>query len=397
MKKNRTKCVKYYFPLHYDGGNRGCEAIAKSTAMLLGVGNEDAIAYCRNVEQDTRLGLADYVRLIPCSLQSKIIDKCLGALNLIFHTTWTIRNRMLYPYRTFLNMIGKDDVMISTGGDMMCYGDNEVIYTNNLLHAKGIKTVLWGCSMGRENLTKEKEKSLCKFSLIYTRESLSYEFFQSLGLKNVCLFPDPAFILQEEVCEIPECFSKGDVVGINVSNYVAGGMTLDSTFGNEIKKLISFILEHTDLHILLVPHVTWRFRDQNQDDREMAKIIKDTFSNNDRISILNIDDKNYCQIRYVIGQCQMFIGARTHAVISAYSMCVPSIALGYSIKSRGIAKDLGISDKLVVDSKYVSEGQIVDAFIYMMKNAEAIREQLKQIMPDYKNSTYGIREYLNKI
>lgn len=391
------KDIRYFFPLHYDGGNRGCEAIAKSTAILLGVEKENAIAYCRNVELDTQLGLTDYLKLIPYRLQSKIVDKCLGALNRLFHTTWTIRIRMLYPYRTFLKMIGKDDVMMSTGGDMMCYDDNEVIYTNNLMHTQGVKTILWGCSMGKENLTKEKEKSLHKFSLIYTRESLSYEFFQSLGLKNVCLFPDPAFILQEEVCEIPECFSKGDVVGINVSNYVAGGMTLDSTFGNEIKKLISFILEHTDLQILLVPHVTWKFRDQNQDDREMAKIIKDAFPDDNRISILDIDNKNYCQIRYVIGLCKMFIGARTHAVISAYSMCVPSIALGYSIKSRGIAKDLGISDKLVVDSKHVSEGQIVDAFIYMMKNAEAIRDHLKQIMPDYKDSTYGIREYLNRI
>ena len=30
--------MKYYFPIHLDGGNRGCEAIAKGTAMLLWTG-----------------------------------------------------------------------------------------------------------------------------------------------------------------------------------------------------------------------------------------------------------------------------------------------------------------------------------------------------------------------
>lgn len=32
---------------------------------------------------------------------------------------------------------------------MMCYDDNEVVYTNNYLHKRGIKTILWGCSIGK--------------------------------------------------------------------------------------------------------------------------------------------------------------------------------------------------------------------------------------------------------
>ena len=28
--------MKIYFPIHLDGGNRGCEAIAKGTAVILG-------------------------------------------------------------------------------------------------------------------------------------------------------------------------------------------------------------------------------------------------------------------------------------------------------------------------------------------------------------------------
>lgn len=46
--------------------------------------------------------------------------------------------------------------MLSTGGDMMCYDNNQVIYTNDIAKSKGFKTCLWGCSIGENNLTNEK-------------------------------------------------------------------------------------------------------------------------------------------------------------------------------------------------------------------------------------------------
>lgn len=90
---------------------------------------------------------------------------------------------------------------------------------------------------------------------------------------------------------------------------------------------------------------------QGQDDRLICNVIVSEFKNySSRISVLDSERRNYLQIRYVISKCHSFIGARTHAVISAYSTCVPAIALGYSIKSKGIAKDLNLPDELVVDT-----------------------------------------------
>jgi len=94
----------------------------------------------------------------------------------------------------------------------------------------------------------------------------------------------------------------------------------------------------------------------------------------------------------------MFIGGRTHAVISAYSTCVPAIAIGYSIKSRGIAKDLALSEKLVVDSKIIRKvGYLLDSLKYMIENENNIREHLKEIIPEYRNRTYGVRENLRSL
>lgn len=389
--------MRYFFPLHYDSGNRGCEAIARSSAILLNAKKENIISYSRDTTLDNRLGLGQYMELVPTSRDSFVIDKLLGLLNKIFINTRIRLWRNIYPYLPFFRLIDKEDVVFSTGGDMMCYDNCEAVYTNNYAHSKGNKTILWGCSMGPENLTKEKEESLARFSLIYARESLTYEFFKSLGLKNVCLFPDPAFILQEEKCSLPDCFSlnagdgiSGNVIGINVSYYVLK----NKGFEQEITKLINHILKDTDSRILFIPHVTWKFPNDNQDDREVSRMFAEKFNNDTRISILDIDDMNYCQIRYVISKCRFFIGARTHAAISAYSTCTPTIALGYSIKSRGIAKDLGLDERMVVNSKDYAMDELCLSFDYMLDNESDIRNHLHNIMPGYKSRTFGIRECL---
>lgn len=387
--------MKYYFPVHIDGDNRGCEAIAKGTAILLNEKNENLHGLCRNIPLDKRLGVDQYVTLDGFK-KAPFLTRAYNSV--IYRLHIPLRPIVFSPHLEFVKEIPKDGVLISTGGDMMCYGNNYVITTNNYAHANGIKSILWGCSMGPENLTPEKEETLHNFTLIYARESLSYDFFKSLGLKNVCHFPDPAFVLEPENCELPECFAKGDVVGINISNYVLGDFSLETPFGKEVVKMLDYIVKETNLQVLLVPHVLWNFPGDKQDDRQTASVIMEKYSNTKRFSILDTDNLNYCQIRHVISNCKMFVGGRTHAVISAYSTCVPALALGYSIKSRGIAKDLGLSENLVVDSKHIQhEGYLLDAFNYMYENEASIRKHLCEIMPEYRQRTYGIRDCIKNI
>ena len=386
--------MKYYFPIHLDGGNRGCEGIAKGTAQLLRCEQSQMVGLCTNVLLDEKLGIDDYVSLYPIKKMS-FIDKIARHIYGFVVRDINKRKRFNYflRYHDFLKEITRNDLMLSTGGDMMCYDNNQVIYTNEFLHHRGIKTVLWGCSMGKENLTEEKKETLHNFSLIYTRESLTYNFLKSLDVKNVVCYPDPAFVLQPEKVDLPPEFNKNNVVGINLSNFVLGGYSLNSEFGIQVKILIDFILKETNFNILLIPHVTWA----DQDDRITANKVSEEINNN-RLNILNIDNLNYCQIRYVISQCRFFIGGRTHAIISAYSSCIPSIAIGYSIKSRGIAKDLGLPDNLVVDSKKeIKRNELLDSFLYLIENEQSIKFHLHKVIPDYVKKTYMIRADISKL
>lgn len=369
--------MRFHFPIHIDGGNRGCEGIAKGTAKLLGLPKEQLIGLCSNVQLDTRLGVGNYVTLVQrkrLSFYQRVIRKLLSFCSVPLANKYSDR----IVYKPFIDKMKQDDIMVSTGGDMMCYNDNEVIYTNNLVHTNGLKSILWGCSVGKNNLTPAKIDTLKNFSLIYTRESLTYELMKSLNLNNVILFPDPAFILQPEQCTLPSLFKDVDVVGINLSNYVVGGDNLETPFGLEVKELIDYIINKTNFNILLIPHVLWN----GQDDRLISQEIVNHYNSN-RITILDSERLNYEQIRYVISQCLLFVGARTHAIISAYATCTPAIALGYSVKARGIAKDLQLNESLVVDSKDFNKNQLLDSFCYTLCNVNDIKSHLEQTIPLY--------------
>lgn len=374
--------MKYYFPIHLDGGNRGCEGIAKGTALILGKPKDNLIGLSMDVELDRRLHIDEYVTLVPTrstSIKTRLKNACICLLRIFF-------NRWNYieedQYTPFLKPVSTDDMMLATGGDMMCYVNNQVITTNEMMHARGVKTVLWGCSMGPDNLTPEKEATLRHFSLIYARESLSYEFFRSMGLKNVVCLPDPAFVLEPEEVELPECFSKGEVIGLNLSNYTVGEDSLDTTFGKEVIRFLDYILTNTAKHILLVPHVFW----WDQDDRIISRLIVEHYSDYaDRFSVLDSESLNYQQIRYVISHCYCFIGARTHAVISAYATCTPAIALGYSIKSKGIAKDLQLPEELVVDCvNDIKPDCLIKSYQFLIENYDKVKQILSSLMPEYR-------------
>lgn len=90
---------------------------------------------------------------------------------------------------------------------------------------------------------------------------------QELKLNNVVTFPDPAFLLEPEEVDLPDCFNQGSVIGLNISNYVLGGFDFESRLGKDIVQFVETIISSTNKSILLIPHVMWR----RQDDRIVSR------------------------------------------------------------------------------------------------------------------------------
>lgn len=93
------------------------------------------------------------------------------------------------------------------------------------------------------------------------------------------------------------------------------------------------------------------------------------------------------------------IGTRTHSTIAAYSQCVPTLVLGYSVKSRGIARDLfGSEEHYVIPVQGMTDPRaLADGFDWLLKNENDIRVHLEKTMPGYKKQAYNALDALKKL
>lgn len=391
---------RIFLPSHLDSGNRGCEAITKGTRQIV---NDEysVIAISQDIQLDHQLGYENVklVRLqnlmgVPKG-SSKLVKLRARVVRRLYRRDFFRELYYKYRYRETFLKFKKGDVALSTGGDMFCYIDNlETINLVDYLYKAGIPTILWGCSIGEENLTPRKIEVLKKFSAITVRESLSERVLKDkVGLENVYRYPDPAFVLKPEACALPDYFDK-KVVGINLSNFVGANVDFDTMVGKNLLELFHTILRTTDMDIVLIPHVFW----EGQDDRIVCSAFYERFQETGRVFLLETEKMNYCQIRYAISKCRFFIGARTHAMISAYSTCVPALAMGYSIKSIGIAKDLGLPKELVADYRTLaSVDEFSNAFTYLLSHETEIKNHMQTVMPEYVENAYGMKKVVEEI
>ena len=295
-------------------------------------------------------------------------------------------------HRDFLREVHTGDICLSIGGDNYCYSGVENLgFYNKMLKKAGAKTVLWGCSIEPSVLTQDVIDDLKRYDLITVRESLSYEGLLNAGIKdNVAFCADPAFLLEKEDTLLPNGFSKYNTIGINVSPLVS--QCSSSVLENYIE-LIRFILEETEDAVLLIPHVVKK----KTDDRQTLSKVLEPFQGNERICMIN--DCNCLELKSLISQCRLFVGARTHATIAAYSSCVPTLVAGYSIKARGIARDL-----FGTDENYVLPVQTMDkpedlkiAFRWLLEHEDTIRKHLKNTIPAYAERAYLAKTALDRL
>ena len=192
--------------------------------------------------------------------------------------------------------------------------------------------------------------------------------------------------------QLPSNFIENNTVGINVSPLVMEREQEDNVLLDNYRNLIAYILNKTDYAVALIPHVIW----SGNDDRSILNKLYDEFKKSERIVV--IQDCNCMQLKGYIAKCRFFVGARTHATIAAYSTEVPTLVVGYSIKSRGIAKDIfGREENYVIPIEQIKEeNKLTQAFIWLQENENHIKEHLKKRMPQYIKDAENVKEKIKE-
>lgn len=284
--------------------------------------------------------------------------------------------------KTCLRLAKECDAVVAVGGDNYCYNKGQQFWpTDRALRKQGAKMLLWGCSIEPRDLDPVFTAQLDCFDVLCVRESISANALTEAGLGGkVRLIPDPAFTLETIEKPLPAGFRPGNTVGINVSpmiisNEEQGGATMANYVA-----LIEHILKDTDMAVALIPHVVWSYND----DREPLRRLYEQFKDTGRVVL--IEDAGCRELKGYIARLRCFVGARTHSTIAAYSSCVPTLVVGYSVKAKGIAQDLfGSYEHYVLPVQELRRpGELTAAFDWLMAHEDEICARLTGIMPDYR-------------
>ena len=365
---------------HGGSGNHGCEAIVRSTRKLT---QAELNLYSNNCSEDTRYGLLEICNVREA--QQTINRKSIGYLQAFLQNKLQ-GNTSAFDELVFRHIVRDAetaDAFLSIGGDNYCYGMPEyILLVNRMLDRKKIKRILWGASVEPSAIDQRMLEDLTGYHRIWSRESLTHEAMLAKGLSQSILMPDPAFVLDRKDLPLPNGFVEGYTVGINASPMIIGyEKNQGSTLENYIE-LINYIIKHTDMQVALIPHVVWSYND----DRKPLTLLYDRFKDTGRVIMVDAEARlNAEELKGVIARCRFLVAARTHASIAAYSQQVPTLVVGYSVKARGIARDIfGTEENYVLPVQTMRKpNDLSDAFCWLTNNERQIHRHLQSFMPDY--------------
>ena len=383
--------------MHAGSKNHGCEAIVNSTVKLIAAKRSEqgidtkipVLVVSNSVQEDQQYSLGRLEKDRLCKLvEDRHIDR-----DFLAHVFYYGYRKISGDRESFQRYKYKDafreykilvenykkanpgvafegePLAVSIGGDNYCYPEmvEDLILAHNVFRKKGFETVLWGCSIEPDSLKDKKlVADLLAYSKIYARESITYNALIDAGIPKcqLELRKDPAFELETTKVSIPKHFHPGKTVGINLSPMVQEKETVPGITIENYRNFIKYLLEETDQNIALIPHVVWERNDDRRPLEELYLEFKDTKR------VVLIGDAPASELKGYISQCSFFVGARTHSTIAAYSSGVPTLVIGYSVKSRGIATDLfGSYDNYVLPVQDLKEpDEMIKAYKWVLEH-----------------------------
>ncbi|KKG09439.1 MULTISPECIES: polysaccharide pyruvyl transferase family protein [unclassified Methanosarcina] len=389
--------------------NRGCEAIVRGTAKILRHYYKDpsflCVSFFQNQEQFEKQRREEFDPAIVHKKANKRQSK--------FDPNWLLRLpfRRLYPelyknwmYKEMIPYIENSNSVLSVGGDnySLDYGIPRLFtYLDDVVLERKKPLIIWGASVGPFEKIPEYEKYIKKHlqnvTGIFAREPATIEYLDKIGITdNVYKVADPAFLMDptepqsNKKIEIEE-----DSIGINLSSLMArylsnGNMEL---WINKASTIVEEIAKRTDNKIYLIPHVT--LPDSN--DYLFLKEVKERIKTSEEKIILLPPTYNASETKWIISKMKLFAGARTHSTIAALSSYVPTLSFAYSIKAKGINRDIFGHEDYCLNPEKLNPEIVAEKIESMLEKGNEIRAELKAVIPKIENEALLAGKTLMKI
>lgn len=215
----------------------------------------------------------------------------------------------------------------------------------------GVPVAMLGHSIGPFKTSAETSQWLDvarRCALITVRESLSYDYLLrdlKLPAQLVSLTADPAVLLEPADADRTESLlaAYGISPGTALATVAPSQGILEYTGIDRERhfdawtKVIRTLNDRCGAEVLIVPHVQETY--VANDDRIIAAEIHRRLEFDRRVRVAGADH-SAGEFKGLIAAGDLIVAERMHAAIAAISSGKPALLVGYSVKSRGIVKDL---------------------------------------------------------
>jgi polysaccharide pyruvyl transferase WcaK-like protein len=156
-----------------------------------------------------------------------------------------------------------------------------------------------------------------------------------------------------------------------------------------------YLIEQTPFSVALIPHVT---SPANNDADVLNKLFESRKERAGNRLLILPDTLTAPQYKGYIARLRFLTAARTHASIAAYSSGVPTLVLGYSVKSKGIARDIFGDESSVIQAENIRRLEdITTPFNSMLKTEAQIREVTAQKNPQLTAAAFEAGKKITEI
>ena len=297
-----------------------------------------------------------------------------------------------------LNKYTESDVIVSCGGEVI-WGNADYILFNllEIFPGKLINkpVIIYAHSIGSFNSKLAEliaRLFLNRADLITLRESISEEYLQAIKVNRppIIVTADPAFLLQPVSSQTAKALLaeeridlKKMSIGLNLRHWsfpeTVNPQAKHKVYVKNISKVADYIINKLNATLVFVPEVVFPDNTEFEDDRAVAQEVFQLINNKEGFKILT---KDYSpeEIKGIIGEMDLFIGTRMHSNIFALSMYVPTVAIGYRHKTKGIMEMLQMG-KYVCQIDNLEFEDMVQKIEEVLANRENIQRHLKAAIP----------------
>lgn len=382
-------------------GNKGAAAMLESAMQTLEekVGDVDVTLLSMYPAEDAAQNHYPNLSIVPAAPRQ--LGVTINLLALLYRLLPPLRP-VLRKRSAAIRALTSSRVLLDQGGITFTDGREKFLLYNvaSILPALFVRTPVFKCAQAIGPFTGRINRIASKVFLprahtIITRGRITHEYAEGLGLRNLVAGADYAFSLEMDGTErdavaplVDLSFFDGlpegqGVVGICPS--VVMQKKVDATGGDYAQIIADFIasLQARGRKVALIPHSVRTGTDKtHNNDLPLCRDIYSRLPATDGVLFVERELTSQ-QLRWLIGQCELFVASRFHAMVSSLAMAVPTVVIGWSHKYREVLEMFG-AEEWAFGSDQLSAEYLGQRFAALEDRREEVKATLDAHLPDVK-------------